>query len=749
MIMRDEFIKETLRARSLVLVNMIIKQQNKAYSNAVNGIMGGMNYEERQEYIIDFRNELSYEVIEFIARFLWDAAKSNRYSFKYYKSTVFNFIRDLLNFISSDNAMTFFQFKEEIYNLDKMSALCKKNKLYDARLKHLCEYCRCLDVNIPTIYDIPVENYDKISKQNNRLNTNVHVEENMKEKGIINFLELFAYYGTNEGYMKFNDMLMSPAGHNVKYYLDISGIKDLMIKDKIVCFFKEMTEIHGDNKCFYQTYIRDFIKWVEDDLTKNDYCYEWLIDNAENIMESKRLRRITKMFSIYCRRKDSRKGEYYENDFWDIGELKLSSERINLTSKVNYICFTGIKGENNKIHIKDYCKYLIQNTNLGISTIYERIMNLKRVTCFLDKFVLDLNADDLEHLIEISPSTRMADVYLYSLKGIAEYYTAKNKNCIGLLNLIGRYVGIHKRKNIVSADPKYVIVQIFNTLDMLAEDDQLFFLIIYCTGMRASEVCLLERNCLHKNGKKYYINFYQQKMRKDVQNEIPKELYFRMKRYIEGLPKNKTYIFSKNKTKDVPGNTRTYVDRLGREFKRLGIKNVDGSTYHFKSHAFRHLMAVDMSNAKIPQPFIQEQLHHSSPEMTLAYLEYIDKKKIADMKNPIDYQGNRLIDEKAVENVTQDDFLSYKRKDIDSLIVMGGVCGRPKKLGVCQKGNMCLYCEHFRTSVEFLPVLKKMLAEIDGLLDRIGDGDDDLLTLKMKRDKKALLQIILKLEEGV
>ena len=41
------------------------------------------------------------------------------------------------------------------------------------------------------------------------------------------------------------------------FYLDISGIKDLMIKDKIVCFFKEMTEIHGDNKCFYQTYIYD------------------------------------------------------------------------------------------------------------------------------------------------------------------------------------------------------------------------------------------------------------------------------------------------------------------------------------------------------------------------------------------------------------------------------------------------------------------------------------------------------------
>ena len=750
--MRSEFLQDTLIKRKIILKDMIIKQNNLEFSKGIKKVQYTYCETKMHEDAICFSEKCNDEIVSILSGFLWDVAYSKRICFLRYKSTIYNFIKDLLFFVPDEWLENYMIFKCKIKEEKVLEDFCKKNKEYKSRLKHLCEYCRCHDYKIPSLYEIPLKEYDEIIEQTNRDDARRNALENMKQRGVINFLELFACFGSSKGYETYNSMLSSADGHCVRYYLDISLVKDEKIINRMLDFISEMISSRGEEFSFYSRYISSFSTWCEYEFKDRQLDYKMMITdiNEGELTCGYVAKKIAKTFMIYCQYKDAQQGTFYENDIWDVNIIKLSKERINLTSKINYISFKDIKGDDNKRYIKEFARFLLQNTNLGIMTIRSKIRSLIINTKILDKSLFELEAQDLERLAMLSNSVSTFNANLYTLKSFFDFYARKGVGGVDIRYSIQEFVGKYKRKYIVSAVPDYVIVQIFNILNRVKkDDDQLFFLILYCTGMRGSEVCLLERNCLHKEKGCYYIHYYQQKMRKDVQNEIPKSMYDLLKDYIKSLPKGKQYIFSKNKLQDVPGVRSTYVNRLKKEFIQLGVKNEDGTPYIFKPHTYRHRMAVDMDNNKIPQPFIQEQLHHNSPEMTLAYLEYIGKKKIADMKNPVDYQGNRLLDEKKVENVTQDDYLAYKRKDINSLIVMGGVCGRPKKLGVCQKGNMCLYCEHFRTSVDFLPVLKRMLKEIDGLINRIGIDSDDMLTVKMKRDKRALLHIISKLEKGV
>ncbi len=49
--------------------------------------------------------------------------------------------------------------------------------------------------------------------------------------------------------------------------------------------------------------------------------------------------------------------------------------------------------------------------------------------------------------------------------------------------------------------------------------------------MRVSEVCILKIGCLRKDENGHYIVFYMQKMKKEVSNPIPENLYYKIFNY--------------------------------------------------------------------------------------------------------------------------------------------------------------------------------------------------------------------------
>ena len=248
--MRDKFISDTLKTRIIRLDDILNMQGKEKYINIQ---LSFDRYGATR--LIEFKDTCCNDVIKIISCFLWDAAKSNRYVFKVYIYTVFNFIRDLVRTLNNEVLKSYLSFKDAILDLNNIDVLSKKNKLYMSRFKHLYEYCRCFDMNIPNIYVIPVEDYDRIARQNNRADYGVDVVKRMKNSGVINALELVACFGSRISYDAYNNIFKSKNGWSVKYYLDISSVKDKVLIERIVDFLKDMISLYSEINSFYSMYI--------------------------------------------------------------------------------------------------------------------------------------------------------------------------------------------------------------------------------------------------------------------------------------------------------------------------------------------------------------------------------------------------------------------------------------------------------------------------------------------------------------
>ena len=121
-----------------------------------------------------------------------------------------------------------------------------------------------------------------------------------------------------------------------------------------------------------------------------------------------------------------------------------------------------------------------------------------------------------------------------------------------------------------------------------------------------------------------------------------------------------------------------------------------------------------MVNQNIPFLTIQQLLHHKSPEMTLIYAQINEEKK---KKRYLEF-CNRIGKKTAFLNEEEkniDDNLHWMRYMITQTLP-NGYCSLPVRLGSCPHANACLFCEKFRTTKEFLPVLKYQLIKTKSLI---------------------------------
>ena len=178
------------------------------------------------------------------------------------------------------------------------------------------------------------------------------------------------------------------------------------------------------------------------------------------------------------------------------------------------------------------------------------------------------------------------------------------------------------------------------------------------------------------------------------------------------VPKDTEWLFPGQRMKR-PRGSSTFVSCFKKELQRFNIKNSDGTPCNFTPHSFRHLMAVRMRNEDIPFQYIQEQLHHESPEMTLAYTEFLDRQKIAKMKHFVNANGDETPIAASITAVDDEEYAEHLRKYINAQILPNGLCDRPVKLGKCKHNNACLRCKDFRTSEDFLDVHEEQLKQTE------------------------------------
>ena len=180
------------------------------------------------------------------------------------------------------------------------------------------------------------------------------------------------------------------------------------------------------------------------------------------------------------------------------------------------------------------------------------------------------------------------------------------------------------------------------------------------------------------------------------------------------------------------------------------VKNADGTPYVFKPHDLRHWMAKQMYDENIPAQFIQEQLHHASPEMTMAYVEFMNRRKAEKMRKFVDMNGKESPIAPMDDRKCADDwhYADYVSKNMNVTVLPNGLCTRPKKLGPCGSANSCLTCPEFRTSMEDLQTHKDHLERLDVFIrtaDKNGWADQ---AKESRIIREHLKRIICALEEN-
>ena len=533
------------------------------------------------------------------------------------------------------------------------------------------------------------------------------------------------------------------------FTLTLDRVKDDMLCRRVIEYiWYEMTEDNLLPKTLFTTKIRalQYVLMTVDNSALDDIddfikhlCNEFKSPNKE-------VRNWVRGFTCYCQIEKYSENPY-EADIWELDRIPLASDRINLSRHHKRIFFFDITREKNKHYVKDYIWYTLHKTDLSVTSIVGKLGVIKRALNVIDKPYEQWTSEDAAKAIsEISKTRSKSSVAgaLQTLEGFTEYLLIRDYIRVSpfkQFHELTHYVYKPKAK----ASDKYVLAQIFNALGQIDNAALvIWFLTMYCTGMRVSEVSQLKKDCLEKSKDTCFIRFYQTKMKKYVTNVIPKALYELISDYILTLPEETEYLFP-GKQLSRPKQSSAFSESFAGRLESLGVVNPDGTPYHFTAHSFRHLMAVKMREADIPFQYIVEQLHHESPEMTLVYMEFLDRQKIIKMKQFINVKGEASLISSEVQEATDEEYAEYMRQNLNAQMLTDGICARPVKLGKCKHCNACLFCADYRTSSAFLSQHIEHLSRVNFEIEIAKKNGWAIQLQQAEKTKNVLESIIHKL----
>ena len=266
---------------------------------------------------------------------------------------------------------------------------------------------------------------------------------------------------------------------------------------------------------------------------------------------------------------------FFDNDIWDLTKLSLSESRVNKSINYKSINFSRVADSSNKTLLKKYTRYLFSNTRLSLSSVVARVNRLNIFLIFYGDINLqDLTRQDIEKYYEWLSTRNLKDKsyneYIYSAYVFLEYcciygYIPTNHTYFSDC----RKVRHTQKIRYVDED---VIMQIFDILDKIPFKICYMFLLIYCTGMRLSEVCELKIGCLYKTKDGTFVRFYQTKMRKEVTNPIPDGLYKLLEKYRKQTYDNSNphaYMFSATEKVYQGGSFRFAMQTICEQIEKI------------------------------------------------------------------------------------------------------------------------------------------------------------------------------------
>ncbi|REE84572.1 site-specific recombinase XerD [Paenibacillus taihuensis] len=434
---------------------------------------------------------------------------------------------------------------------------------------------------------------------------------------------------------------------------------------------------------------------------------------------------------------------FYDRDFWDLTKLKIEESRLSLIDLRESISFRGITNGKNKKLQQVYIRHLIEDTSLTLSTILRKHYMIRRIMINFKNGIEQVPREEIIIFIKEEYGEKMQGSILNDLKDMFFYlYETSNIDdpILYQTDLIKR-----NKKHVNRTVDEYIVNQIFNILDRIPDDLMLIYLIIYCTGVRISEALTIKSDALFTNSKGCLLRTYSTKMKKEQFSAIPIELYVMIDSYIKEkcYESNVEYVFKSKRNPELPMKSGYFREKIHKQFEDHEIKSSTGENYRIDIHGYRHRLGTEMHEHRISLFIIQKALHHESVQMTIAYIDILEKDIKESYKDFFDKNGDKIVPDPKSERVVI--ILNYLDKAFNMQALPNGICTLPVKLGKCAHANACLTCNHFGTNANYLDILRQQLIETDHILEESYKNDWIMQIATNEEVKKNLENLIAKL----
>ncbi len=432
--------------------------------------------------------------------------------------------------------------------------------------------------------------------------------------------------------------------------------------------------------------------------------------------------------------------EMYDYDVWDLTLLGYEKNPCHSDS---------ITANFSPIHqdwLKEACKRLIKvrSANLCLSTIGDKLNGIKDFSRFLSQNYPNILANELNRQViedylvylkekKLAASTRIHR--LSSLRDLLEYSAAMNWVDVPKHPLIFNQDFPVRNKPLPRYIPDDVLKQLDENLHYLPEPIVRMIIVVREVGMRISELCTLKFDCLRQDAQgEWWIEYKRFKSKDEhtvpIRSEVAGIIRTQQEYIREHLGEEFNYLFCTT-------NHSSYFEKFGKTANQFSldyfepllkiirqgifrgylyllanskqIKGEDGNIFPLSQiHQFRHTKGTELINNGVGIEYVKRYLGHHSFAMTLRYAHIHDQTLKEQVKESwsegkiVNISGELIETNPNIDNAGNYAF----KKGILGEVLPNGYCALPARL-TCSKGNACLQCSDFRTTLEFLDQHKK------------------------------------------
>lgn len=319
---------------------------------------------------------------------------------------------------------------------------------------------------------------------------------------------------------------------------------------------------------------------------------------------------------------------HWQANMWFLERFHFSRERMNPSKPVDLISFKEVTNLENQKILKKYLRYLFGITDLSISTIRIKQLELRTFLAHFNgeqKPIYEMEAEKIQKYLESiqrqDTREKTANGRIFMILQFYNFLVVKGylkKIPFQYEYYLQKVVHVHNDRSV----PEAISMEILSKLAEFPEHLRLMFLHLWCTGIRGSEVCTLTGGDYEEKNEDYWLKVYQVKMKTYKRIPIPEALYqlvqvYKKKYQIEP----EEYLFKNQK-----GGAFQYATFRYQMLKYCEKNQIADGEYIFGSHDYRHNLATLYYDNGISIQAVRDYLGHEYEEMTRQYVDYMPKK---------------------------------------------------------------------------------------------------------------------------